>query len=49
MSALWLALAFLLGASAGAFLTGVVVLLAAVRATRARQAQLDELIRGGRR
>jgi formate/nitrite transporter FocA (FNT family) len=41
--------AFLLGMSAGLFLALVVLLVLALQATRRRQEQLDELIRGGRR
>lgn len=49
MSAAWLAIAFVLGLTAGAFLAGFVVLLAAVRATKARQEHLEQLIKAGRR
>lgn len=49
MSAAWLAIAFVLGLTAGAFLTGLLVLLAGLRATRKRQEHLEQLIKAGRR
>lgn len=48
MTGLWIVLAFVAGGSAGAMVTAAAFLAAAVRATKAKQERLQQLLEGRR-